>query len=801
MRGRLAVSALCVTAVTAGILTVGTRSSGPRTDRLQSDAAFTVDTGFGRSGVVIQAGSNGASGVAVVPSGVAGAGSIVTAGSDGTHFQVARFTSAGALDASFGGGFSHALNGSARAVAVVAAGVSGAGDVVAAGSLAGSSCGAQVPTPVVVEYLPNGTQNTHFGVNGVVKLACPAQGGVLNGVAVEPTGKIDVAGVAFGTAGATSMLVASMTSVGGSPTSATTLAGGTGAAANAVAFSAASGDVVAAGWALVSGVPHLTVAAFKSGVLDTAFDTTGFVTSGVTGSSAGGVVALPNGNVVAAGTTNVNGGRFLLTAYSQTGAAAAGFGSGGQVSDSPALGTVDALSSLAFEPSTNLLSAAGFAGTSTAQSLVVAQYNASTGAANHSFGSGGAITRSFGSAAVPATASASSVAVSADGKTVAAGRAPVVNAVDGLALMRVFGPVITMSNPALVKVTTTNPITVHFPVKLSEPLPSSVAALFCVTPGASVNGQGRCGTFTIAAGLTNASVPVRIPITVAPGHAEVIRLQARPADGLSPDPLHSVGVGTIQRLLPPPPYKGYWMVASDGGVFNFGTTHFFGSTGNVNLTKPIVGIAATPRGDGYWLVASDGGIFAFGRAAFHGSTGNVHLTKPIVGMAPTPDGRGYWLVASDGGIFAFGDARFLGSTGNVHLAKPIVGMAATPDGKGYWLVASDGGIFSFGDAAFAGSTGNVHLTRPIVGMAAYPGATGYWLVASDGGIFAFGGAGFHGSTGNVRLAKPIVGMAATPSGDGYWLVASDGGIFAFGNARFFGSTGNVRLAKPIVGMF
>src|SRR5438477_3022050 len=176
-------------------------------------------------------------------------------------------------------------------------------------------------------------------------------------------------------------------------------------------------------------------------------------------------------------------------------------------------------------------------------------------------------------------------------------------------------------------------------------------------------------------------------------------------------------------------------------------------------------------GRGYRLVAGDGGIFSFGDAAFYGSTGNLRLNKPIVGMAPTPDGGGYWLVASDGGIFAFGDARFFGSTGGVHLNKPIVGMAATPDGGGYWLAASDGGIFAFGDAAFYGSTGAQRLNQPIVGMAATPEGLGYWLVASDGGIFAFGDAAFYGSTGGIRLNHPVVGMAGAPGGVGYWLLA------------------------------
>jgi len=248
--------------------------------------------------------------------------------------------------------------------------------------------------------------------------------------------------------------------------------------------------------------------------------------------------------------------------------------------------------------------------------------------------------------------------------------------------------------------------------------------------------------------------------------------------------------------------RGYWMVASDGGIFSFGQMGFYGSMGGKPLDQPIVGMASTPSSQGYWLVASDGGIFSFGDAGFYGSTGNIKLNKPMVGMASTPDGGGYWLVASDGGIFAYGDAGFYGSTGNIKLNKPIVGMASTPDGGGYWLVASDGGIFSFGDAAFHGSMGAVALTKPVVGMATTPDGNGYWLVASDGGIFAFGDAAFHGSMGAVALTKPVVGMAATPDGNGYWLVASDGGIFSFGGTYggFYGSTGDIRLTKPMVGI-
>ena len=75
-------------------------------------------------------------------------------------------------------------------------------------------------------------------------------------------------------------------------------------------------------------------------------------------------------------------------------------------------------------------------------------------------------------------------------------------------------------------------------------------------------------------------------------------------------------------------------------------------------------------------MASDGGIFAFGSAGFYGSMGGLALNKPIVGIAASPGGTGYWEVATDGGIFAFGGATFLGSMGGVPLNKPIVGISA-----------------------------------------------------------------------------------------------------------------------------
>jgi hypothetical protein len=185
--------------------------------------------------------------------------------------------------------------------------------------------------------------------------------------------------------------------------------------------------------------------------------------------------------------------------------------------------------------------------------------------------------------------------------------------------------------------------------------------------------------------------------------------------------------------------RNAWVVDSSGAVtgeneLSGPPANNLGDMAGQHLNQPMVGMSPTADAGGYWLVASDGGIFAFGDAGFHGSTGSIRLNQPVTGMAVTPDGRGYWMVASDGGIFAF-NAPFYGSTGSLQLNKPIEAMIPTPDGRGYWMVASDGGIFAFGDAKFHGSLGGRTLSAPIAGM--IPNGSGYTLIGQDGQLYPF----------------------------------------------------------------
>src|SRR5664280_3292138 len=82
--------------------------------------------------------------------------------------------------------------------------------------------------------------------------------------------------------------------------------------------------------------------------------------------------------------------------------------------------------------------------------------------------------------------------------------------------------------------------------------------------------------------------------------------------------------------------RNAWVADSSGSVFGQSdfsgpATNNFGDMGGQHLNQPVVGMTPTANGQGYWLVASDGGIFAFGDAQFHGSMGGSHLNLPITG--------------------------------------------------------------------------------------------------------------------------------------------------------------------------
>ncbi len=231
----------------------------------------------------------------------------------------------------------------------------------------------------------------------------------------------------------------------------------------------------------------------------------------------------------------------------------------------------------------------------------------------------------------------------------------------------------------------------------------------------------------------------------------------------------STGSLRLQRpvvgITATPDHRGYWLVASDGGVFAFGDAGYYGSLPGLGfapagtkrtprLNKAIVGIVPSRDGRGYFMVASDGGVFAFGDAKFEGSCPGIG-TCIGAGKVVVPSGNGYWLVTTNGDVYAFGHVPYLGGPGD----KGIVTSAAgTPSGYGYWILFRYTGPYSYGNAPYIGRL-NGEAAGYDIATAITPTAqgTGYWIVTAAGAVLKFGNAVYEGSMSGHHLNRSIIG--------------------------------------------
>jgi hypothetical protein len=233
----------------------------------------------------------------------------------------------------------------------------------------------------------------------------------------------------------------------------------------------------------------------------------------------------------------------------------------------------------------------------------------------------------------------------------------------------------------------------------------------------------------------------------------------------------SMGGTHLQRpvvgITPTSSKNGYWLVASDGGIFAFGDASFFGSIPGVglnpagsglphSLNAPIVGMVPSDDGGGYFMVASDGGVFAFGDAKFAGSCPGIGgCTGRAVAVMPDTSGNGYWLVTSVGAVYAFGDAPFLGAP--APQSTPVVNAVANPDGNGYWVLYANGAVANFGEAgAYGAPIGYVNFYNPATSIFPTVDGLGYWVASARGDVFAYGNAPFLGSMSSTPLNGPII---------------------------------------------
>jgi hypothetical protein len=233
----------------------------------------------------------------------------------------------------------------------------------------------------------------------------------------------------------------------------------------------------------------------------------------------------------------------------------------------------------------------------------------------------------------------------------------------------------------------------------------------------------------------------------------------------------STGALTLQRpvvgITPTANDGGYWLVASDGGIFSFGNAGYYGSipglgfapAGSTNPKRrnaPIVGMVPSADGAGYFMVASDGGVFAFGDAKFEGSCPGIGgCSGAAVAVMPDASGNGYWLVTATGHVYAFGDAVNYGAPGPQSVA--VTAAVRTNDGAGYWLLFANGVVAPYGDAAaLGGPTGAVGGLNPASAIFTTSDGGGYWIASANGSVYTYGDAPNDGSMAGQHLNGSII---------------------------------------------
>ena len=232
----------------------------------------------------------------------------------------------------------------------------------------------------------------------------------------------------------------------------------------------------------------------------------------------------------------------------------------------------------------------------------------------------------------------------------------------------------------------------------------------------------------------------------------------------------STGSLHLQRpvvgIVPTADHGGYWLDASDGGVFSYGDTQFYGSIPGLgihpagsglpdSLDAPIVGMVPSFDDNGYFMVASDGGVFAFGDAHFAGSCPGIGgCSGAAVAVMPDESGNGYWLVTATGHVYTFGDAPYFGAPDQGTVTSAI----ATPDGQGYWILLADGQVLNYGDAVSDGSPSAGDFGGLDAATAVFDTSDGggYWVASALGSVYSFGDAPNDGGMGSTHLNGSII---------------------------------------------
>jgi uncharacterized delta-60 repeat protein len=296
-----------------------------------------LDTSFGTLGLTtttIGTGSNITSIVLDSQGRIIAGGSAQIAGA--TTFTLARYTSSGVLDTSFGtAGLTTTTIGTGSNISSIALDSQGR---IVAGGLAEIVGGATIFA--LARYTSNGVLDTSFGTLGFTTTTIGTYAGI-NSIALDTQGRIITGGLADFT-GLEKFILARYTSNGILDTSfgtagLTTTTIGTNSNITSIALDS-QGRIIAGGFAFIGGVQQFALARYtSSGVLDTSFGTAGLTTTTIgTGSAitsialdSQGIIITGGGAVIAGATT------FALARYTSSGVLDTSFGTLGLITTTP----------------------------------------------------------------------------------------------------------------------------------------------------------------------------------------------------------------------------------------------------------------------------------------------------------------------------------------------------------------------------------------------------------------------------------------------------------------------------------
>jgi uncharacterized delta-60 repeat protein len=375
-------------------------------------AAGDLDLTFGSGGRVVTdfGGDDFVASVAVQPD-----GKIVALGQSGGQFALARYNTDGSLDPGFGAGgkLTTAVTGFGLGLAVT---LQPDGKIVGAG--AGEGAGQDF---AVVRYNADGSLDNGFGSGGIVLTDISGGDDVAFAVAIQPDGKIVLAGMA----NTNSDFAVARLNPDGSPDVGfggsgvvVTDAGADEEIANGVAVQS-DGRIVACGY--TSRDPdgqRFALARYEpDGTPDATFGEGGLVTTSFPygGGAANAVAIQPDGKMVAVGSANDAAGfeDFALARYNTDGSPDGSFGADG-VALTDLFDSSDRAQAIALMPDGRIAAAGFLSSTTLGEDFALALY-LPDGTLDATFGAGGKVATGFGD-----SANANAVAIQS-GNIIAAG--------------------------------------------------------------------------------------------------------------------------------------------------------------------------------------------------------------------------------------------------------------------------------------------------------------------------------------------------------------------------------------------